>query len=82
MAISKHQFHTISTFLALLPSSWSSVLTFVLALAVSAVGGYLDAERQASEERNRVLGELALARARVTAAKLAKNHTPHNLPLR
>ena len=65
MAISKHQFHTISTFLGLLPSSWSSVLTFVLALAVSAVGGHLDAERQASEERNRVLGELALARARV-----------------
>ena len=51
-----------------LPSSWASVLVLGLGVAVSMVAGDLDAERQASEERSRVLNELALARARVEGA--------------
>ena len=47
-----------------LPLSWASVLVLGLGVAVSMVAGDLDAERQASEERSRVLNELALARAR------------------
>ena len=44
------------------------MLVLGLGVAVSMVAGDLDAERQASEERSRVLNELALARARVEGA--------------
>lgn len=51
------------------PQAWirvpSGVLVFVLSMAASALGGWLDTQRQSAEEHGKVLAELALARARV-----------------